>query len=76
MKAIHSHGIPSDQMTIFYALVEYEALLKQNRNSYQIQQFLDRNFLSRSTQHDELPFGFGKATSSVSGVLHWDWCEE
>lgn len=49
MKAILSHGIPSDQMTIFYALVEYEELLRQNRNSSQVQQFLDRNFLSRST---------------------------
>jgi HrpA-like RNA helicase len=49
MKAILSHGIPSDQMTIFYALVEYDELLKQNRSSHQIQQFLDRNFLSRST---------------------------
>lgn len=49
MKALLSRGIPSDQMTIFYALAEFEAMLKQNKNSHQIQQFLDRNFLSRST---------------------------
>jgi hypothetical protein len=38
-------------MTVFNALTEYDTLLKQKRNSHHIQQFLESNFLSRTTMN-------------------------
>jgi hypothetical protein len=49
MREVLSRGIPSDQMTVFYALAEYEKLLKEQRGAHHIRRFFDQNSLSRSS---------------------------
>lgn len=65
-----SQGLSSDQIVIYYALAQYEKMIKHGSNHNDLQEFCDNNFLSKTTLHYllELEKQLQRSLESLTGI--------